>query len=220
MYGINFRALAKTITPAFLRRNGLLSFLYSVVKPLQTLNDDVVVPWRVRTKRLVEHNGQTMSMEKMLNDYYLLPYSPNTRNHDIGLSSIIYIENIADNNYLYLFNLSEGRDPVYLYNNYDAAVTYAANEYAVYGNKVYISLTGGNIGNQPDISTTEWQFYQNITYIFNASESNTYPKFIVWVPNLLGGTYETALTDDNLTLRRLVDTFRIASTHNYLIKRY
>lgn len=181
MYGINFRALFKAITPAFLRRNALLSFLYTIAKPLQTLNDSVIVPWRERTQRLVTFDGTTLLMEKCLNDYYLIPYDPNQREADITLLSIIYIENIANNNLLYLYNLSEGRDPVYFYN---------ASE-----------------GEAP-------------VYLFNLSESTTYPVFTVWVPNLLGGTYETASTDDNLELRQLIDTFRLASKYNYLIKRY
>jgi hypothetical protein len=181
MYSINFRSLFKAITPAFLRRNGLLSFLYSIAKPLQTLNNTIIVPWRERTKRLVTFDGTTISMEKCLNDYYSLPFDPNQREVDIILTSIIYIENIANNNLLYLYNRSEGRDPVYLYNDSE--------------------------GESP-------------VYIFNLSESTTYPVFTVWIPNLLGGTYETASTDDNLELRGIVDTFRLASKYNYLIKRY
>jgi len=181
MYSINFRSLFKAITPAFLRRNALLAFLYSFAKPLQTLNDTVVVPWRARVRNLVLFDGRLIMLEKRLNDEYLLIYDPNEREDDIALSAIVYIENIADNNYSYLFNLSEGRPPTYLFN---------ASE-------------GGAA-----------------TYLYNYSESGTYPRFIVWIPNLLGGTYETALTNDNLKLRKIIDTFRLASYTNYLIQRY
>lgn len=181
MYSIYFRGLFKALTPAFLRKNGLLSYLYSIAKPLQTINDTIMVPFRAKVSRLVVFDGTTIKLEKLLNDNYLLSYNPNTRDYDIGLLSIIYIENIANNNLFYLYNLSEGRPPVYLFN---------ASE-----------------GAPPN-------------YLFNLSESTTYPVFIVWVPNILLGTYETPGTDDNLLLRRLIDTFRIAGTNNYLIKRY
>lgn len=180
MYSINFRALFKAITPAFLRKDALLSYLYTIAVSLQTINDTIVVPWRTRVKKLVTFDGVTINLEKLLNDEYMLPYDPNQRDNDIALSAIIYIENIANNNYFYLFNKSEGRDPVYLYNKSEG---------------------------MPPV------------YLFNNSESNSYPQFTVWVPNLLGGTYETALTNDNLKLRKLVDTFRLAGK-TYLIKRY
>lgn len=181
MYSINFRQLFKTITPAFLRRNALLSFLYSFAKPLQTLNDTVVSPWRDRTRNLVVFDGMTIMMEKRLNDEYLLNYDPNHREGDIALTSIVYIDNVANNNLFYLYNKSEGRDPVYLYNKSELEAP---------------------------------------VYLFNLSESGTYPVFIVYVPNILGGTYETANTNDNLKLRRIIEQFRLAGRHNYLIFRY
>jgi hypothetical protein len=181
MYSINFRQLFKTITPAFLRRNALLSFLYSFAKPLQTLNTTVIVPWRARVRSLVVFDGRTLMMEKLLNDQYLLTYDPNQRENDISLSSIIYIDNVANNNLFYLYNKSEGRDPVYLYNKSEL---------------------------------------QAPVYLFNLSEAGSYPVFIVYVPNLLGGTYETANTNDNLKLRQFVERFRLAGRTNYLIFRY
>ena len=181
MYYIYFRGLVKALTPSFLRKNELLAFLYAISKPLQTLNDDLITPWRERTQRLVTFDGTTIMLEKMLNDFYMITYDPNQREADIALTAIIYIENSSDTSLWYLYNDSENRDPRYLYN---------ASE-----------------GETP-------------LYLFNESEFGTTPKFTVWIPNLLGGTYETANTDDNLKLRKLVDTFRFGSFYNYLIKRY
>lgn len=179
MYSIYFRGLFKTITPSFLRKEGLLSYLYSIAVSLQWINTNVMVPFREKVRRLVVFDGTTIMLEKLLNDQNLLPYDPNTRTHDIGLSSIIYIENKSNSNYWY--NLSEGMTPSYMFNASENETPY---------------------------------------YLFNESESPDYPVFVIWIPNLLGGTFETASTDDNLITRKLVDTFRLAGMGNYLIKRY
>ena len=138
-----------------------------------------MVPFRARVLRLVTFDGTTIMLEKLLNDQNLLPYDPNTRAHDIALSSIIYIENKANSNYWY--NLSEARPPSYMFNLSEAEEPY---------------------------------------YLWNESEAPDYPVFIVWVPTMLGGTFETAGTNDYKVTRGLVDTFRLAGMGNYLIKRY
>lgn len=57
-------------------------------------------------------------------------------------------------------------------------------------------------------------------YFYNLSDQGTFPAFTVWVPTSLGGTYETNGTQDNITLKGRINTFRLAGNNNYLIKRY
>lgn len=42
------------------------------------------------------------------------------------------------------------------YSAYNAGTTYAEDAYVTYGTRIYQSLVGSNIGNQPDISPTFW----------------------------------------------------------------
>lgn len=220
MYNITFQNIVTYLTPKFLRKTNTLNLFFALIKPLQTLNTTLTIVWRAWVLKLVTFDGRVIMLEKLLNDEYSLTYNPNTRDYDISNADIIYIENTASNNLFYVFNKAEGRPPVYLYNYWTVGASFTTDEYCVYDGFVYMSLISPNIGNQPDASPAEWQKIGQTQYLFNKSEGNLYTVFIVWIPTSLGGTYETAGTNDNLRLKKLIDTFRLASKSNYDIRRY
>ena len=182
MFSIDFGNLIKRFIPWFLR-DKIVAWMESLVKPLTTLNQTMVYPWRLRMINYLSYDGMTVHLERYLNLVYntITDYNPNIRNNQIAAVEIIYIETTANNAFRYVYNKAENNPPIYLYNNAEAAA--------------------------PE-------------YFYNVSEQGTFPAFTVWIPTALGGTYETAGTEDNIQLRGKVDMFRLAGNTNYLIKRY
>lgn len=220
MYQINWNQVFRNNTPYQWRKGAMLSWLYTIAKPLNTINQNIIVPWRIRVLELLEHDGQTSLLERLLNAKYGLSYDINVRPQDIALANIIYIETTATNNFLYVWNEVEQRSPVYLYNLWQNATAYALNDYVFFANGIYRSLAGANSGNQPGLSPAQWAFVRNCDYLYNLVEAGTYPKFTVWVPTSLGGTYENPATQDGQQIRKLINRFRLAGNNNYLVKRY
>lgn len=188
---------------------------------LQYVDNNIIVPWGVRIFKLRTYDGSIIMLERLMNLETLLSYDPNTRQNDIVARSIIYIEDKSTHNFRYLFNKAENRAPVYMYNRW-APGFYSVDErvWNRSDNGIYrciapITLPSSSPNNNP----AEWRFERTIDFWFNKSESGTYPKFIVWVPTSLGGTYETSGTNDNSFLRGIIDTYRKAGSI-YLIKRY
>jgi hypothetical protein len=48
---------------------------------------------------------------------------------------------------------------------YDAAWTYSSGAFCFYNNKIYYSLTGSNLNNQPDMSSTQWRSYLEVEFV-------------------------------------------------------
>ena len=183
MYNIDFSKLIQYFTPWFMRNSTMTKWLFSLLKPLDSLNVNVVRFWRARMEKFLSYDGMTVHLERYLNaEYYNpSPYDPNIRNQQISNADIIYIETTANNALRYVYNKAENNPPIYLYNDAESAA--------------------------PE-------------YFYNLSEQGTFPSFTVWVPTSLGGTYEVNGTQDNITLKGRVNTFRLAGYNNYLIKRY
>lgn len=220
MYQINWNQVIRNMTPYLWRKGAMLSWLYALAKPINTINQTVIVPWRIRVLELLEHDGQTSLLERLLNAKYLLIYSINTRAQDIATADIIYIETTATNNFFFVWNDIEQRTPIYMYNVWQNSTTYLINDYVFYDNFIYRSLAGSNLGNQPNTSPAQWQLIRECDYFYNLAEAGTYSKFTVWVPTSIGGTYENPATQDGQQMRKLINRFRLAGNSNYQIKRY
>jgi hypothetical protein len=117
--------------------------------------------------------------------------------------------NTADSNILYLFNRTEAREPFYTYNNYKAGLTYSADDRAHLGGRIYKSLQNGNAGNDPVSSPLYWVFENNITYLFNRSESGSTSQFdfIIYVPSSILSSVDWV--EDKA--RALVDQYRMSN---------
>ena len=87
------------------------------------------------------------------------------------------IEIINDNTILvqYVFNKAEQADNYILFNAWDDTFDYKINtlpvtgDFAVFENKVYQAKTD-NTNKQPDLNPSDWDFFKDITFLFNFSD--------------------------------------------------
>ena len=93
---VNFNILSIQLLPTFLRKERMTALLQSFVKPLQVLHDEILYKQ--------QHDGTTISLEKMLNDLFDVEDYDAT-NHDI--TKKIYIENEPSMLALYVFQDDE-----------------------------------------------------------------------------------------------------------------
>ncbi len=107
MFNVDFNLLIQLLLPSFLRKNRMIAVLNCLIAPVNALYDDFT-SYRLRTLKRLEYTGQVIYLEKLLNDTFNLM--------DI-YNSQIYIEDIADIEYDYLFNHSEALSPMILYNS-------------------------------------------------------------------------------------------------------
>ena len=81
----------------------------------------------------------------------------------------------------YVFNKAEEREAFYMFNAWDSGFDYKKNDglglpnppttnitgdFAVFENKVYQAITD-NDGKQPDTNPSDWDFFRDITFLFN-----------------------------------------------------
>jgi len=104
MFNINFHNIVDSITPAVMQRIKFKEYLYSAVKPIQSLHS-IFYNFYNQINYQLKFNAQVIYLEHYLNDLY----DPTNRG--------IYIEDVANINYTYIYNKIEGRLPLYLYNN-------------------------------------------------------------------------------------------------------
>ena len=103
MFNIDFYHITRIILPYFLRKPKQLAWLKSLIKATINVYNDFIA-YRGGTIDKLAYNSQIIYLEKLLNDKY--------NEGKVG----IYIDNIADNRYTYLYNKSEYMTPIYLYN--------------------------------------------------------------------------------------------------------
>lgn len=197
MYNLVIRTILRLLTPWFLRGAKYMRLMYSIGKPLQTLNNNgvIITDFDQAGASLFQHNqfinrfvacdARTMYLEKWLNLYWDMP--------DEGIV-------INNNNALsihYLFNTVEAADPVYFFNDWDASISYTASppEYAVYEGYVYVCISNST-GDQPDISSSKWAVLDELEYHFQSGESSGY-DFTVEVP--LAVTMQSGYSTEKIT---------------------
>ncbi len=75
----------------------------------------------------------------------------------------------------YVFNEAEKADNYILFNDWDNTFAYKINtlpvtgDFAVFENKVYQAKTN-NTNKQPDLNPSDWDFFRDITFVFNFSD--------------------------------------------------
>ena len=189
-YNFNIKGAIVKLLPNFLRKDRLQDFLYGITKKMQNLvNDTVLVTnfgqadssfyqFTVYIQKFLRFNSQTIFLEKYLNDEYdtgaSYPYS--------STNSAIYVDNTAKA-LIYLFNIDEPGPNNYGYNIWRTTITYSADDYILYKNKIYKSLLGTNLNKQPGSETTYWEFYsQDVPYLYNEDEDSTAIDFTIYIP--------------------------------------
>ncbi|KGO89731.1 hypothetical protein Q764_05920 [Flavobacterium suncheonense GH29-5 = DSM 17707] len=82
--------------PTFLRKVKHLALLRSFVTPLVKLHDDTLYK--------IQHDGRTIYLEKLLNEYYQVT-GYDTQNHEA--TKLIYIDDLPDVEKLYIYQNEE-----------------------------------------------------------------------------------------------------------------
>lgn len=118
---VDFRALANSAMPHFLRQPKLSALVKTVMYPLQDKNADLVELQRTNFSAQTT-TSQVVSLEGFLNAEYGIAYDPATRDADIAAGNIIYIETL-DRGIQYVFKQIEGKD-VLVYKNEDEGTTF------------------------------------------------------------------------------------------------
>ena len=108
MFNIDFRHIIYNLTPYFLRSDANLSFLYSLVEAVGELNI-IFNSFRDNTLYLLQFTSQIIYLEHYLNDQF----------DPIGRG--IYIDNIEELDWLFLFNVVEQKPPLFIFNKAEAA---------------------------------------------------------------------------------------------------
>ncbi len=201
MFNINFRDIVLKNWIPFLRKQKTIDFLYSLIKPLQSLNDSFNL-FRNKVSSDLSYNSQVIQLERLLNDCY----DPTQRR--------IFIEDTANIDYNYLYNELENREAVYFYNNWDLNVRYAVNEFsvAIIGSSTIVYQSKlNNKGKIPSSNPSYWKTHKIISYYKNSSEFDNLIRYIIHIPLLI--------TFNELELRNKVDKYNAAS-YKYLINTF
>ena len=174
MFNINVRDIALKLVPPLLRKTKLVEFLYSIIKPLQTINDSFSL-FRNDIDYALSFNAQIIYLEHFLND----KYDPNLRR--------IYITDVANIKHNYIYNNVESFTPIYLYNNYRPTESYVAGDFVAVpivgvGTHVYKARLD-NSGMYPLTNSNYWQLVGDNIYILNEIEYISQLHYIVNVPD-------------------------------------
>ncbi len=182
-YLIVFRTVTNFLTPWFLRTADYLRYKYSIIKPLQDLNNDGIVvrdfgeanPSMYQHHRMLSRFGKfgaaRQELEKWLNLYW----------DDPDERIVIVNNNTAP--ITYLFNTAEEANDVFFFNQWDSGVTYhnsSIEDYVHFANRIYVSLVL-NTNKQPDLFPAGWSQFSQPIFFFNDGEPAA-ADFIVEVP--------------------------------------
>lgn len=173
MFNIDFKGILFQLTPHFFRTDeDLLRRMFSAIKPLQNLNNDLKIVTSFGQKNssfysfvlfirnFIRFDARTIYLEKFLNLIYDSSFER------------IFIVNTNVLGVLYLFNKIEEREDVFFYNNWDSAFDYKINDLPITGdfvafeNKIYQAKTD-NDDKQPNLNPSDWEFVKEITFLFN-----------------------------------------------------
>ncbi len=103
---INFNKLTVWLLPTFLRRNNHIAWLSAIIYPIVTLYD--------RTLYRMQHNGQVIYLEKVLNQWFLVEgYNPDQHKN----TKTVHIANAYYARRKYLYQDYEQK-PIYLGKTY------------------------------------------------------------------------------------------------------
>lgn len=193
MFNVNYRDVIIAVTPHFLRKDNFKRILFSIIKPLQTLNNNgtpiqffnqknvSLFPFTLFITRFLQVEQTTLGIQKYLNELF----DPTDE----------LIEIVNNNTPLlvdYDFNNSEVHIIDFGYNNWDSTVDYAATGEFVLGadGEVYESNTTPNLNNEPpnaswDLISTDDEFLFNEADIYPPDYTIKLPVIITADPDNL-----------------------------------
>ena len=107
MFNIDFQHIVYNLTPFFKRTAALLDWLYSLIRPLKEVNNGFV-SFVSNTEYNLTFTSETNVLERFLNDQF----DPVSRG--------IFITNINEVDFQFIFNKVENKAPVYIFNKSEA----------------------------------------------------------------------------------------------------
>lgn len=196
MFNIDWNWFAQIAMPEWWRKTRMVAFVRVLLSPIAYLHG-VFLAFRARTIYNMQHTGQTMSLEHILNDRF----DPIDRG--------IWIENMDDLTQTYIYRKVEERPTPYLYRKWRMGITYSAG-HRVSWNGVIWQATLENT-NEPPGNNAFWAYVRRTFRLIRKGEALQPFDFIVWVPLLL--------VFDEAEMRSLINTYRMAGKR-YSIQTY
>ncbi len=180
MYNINWPLWIFQRIPKYVRKPIYTAFLTVLIKPVINLHAAFVM-FRNGVLSKVQYTGQTIYLERLLND----TYSPALRD--------IYINTVADDNSFVIYNKVEVQPPVFFYSKWSSSVSYAILDRSIINGNVYRSLTA-NLNAAPATSTSDWALESAFQPMFNLLEFQYMPSFVVYVRTTFTQTIQLTAT--------------------------
>jgi len=107
VFNIDFQHIAYNLTPFFKRTTAFIDWLYSLTRPLKEINLGFV-SFVSNTEYNLTFTSETNVLERFLNDQF----DPISRG--------IFITNINEVDFQFIFNKAENKPPVYIFNKSEA----------------------------------------------------------------------------------------------------
>lgn len=200
MFNILFSYLAAILTPTRLRQPKFLAWIALTVTYLKTVYDKYI-EFREQKMYLINFTGQTMYLEKYLQDVFDCP----------GI--------FISDGYLaipfYLYNSDESYLPVYVGNLFSLGSIYKAGNEVIYQNYFYEYTNTGN-GSYPDSDPSAVRGDEIETYIINKEETTSANDFIVNVPS----EYYNLMSEDDLNKMHSIINYYKLVNKTYSIKSF
>lgn len=128
MFNVDFKDIVLKWLEPDLRLPKILDFIYSMMKPLKSINNDFQA-FRNHVNYKLLFNGQVIYLERYLNDVYD-PINRRIFITDAIRKPINYVYNkLEDKPKIYVYNESELHTPIFLYNKSesDGSITFWVN---------------------------------------------------------------------------------------------
>jgi hypothetical protein len=127
-----------------------------------------------------------------------------------GVLKRIYIENVADQDRIYIYNKVELLPKTYYYNKWKGTMPFSTDDVIQYALKVY-KAKSNNLNVNPSTNPSVWEFVKDAPILRNKVEYDLVDDFIVWVP--------TGLVFDENEMKAVVNLYKYAGL-NYSIQIY
>ena len=111
MFNVDFKKAIYNLLPFFLRAENSTAWLYSLQQPLKALNNTFVA-FRLNINYRLQFTAQIIYLEHYLNDQF----DPSARG--------LFITNIEENDFTFIYNNVEQNAPTYFYNKAEAQPSY------------------------------------------------------------------------------------------------
>jgi hypothetical protein len=155
MFNINWRKFIILALPSFLRNQRMIDWLEVAFKPIKR-NWQEFLSFRQAILFKLRYNGQTIKLERLLNDLY----DPILRR--------IHIVKEKPKPRITIFNREEAKQTFVLFNRWEAGVTYQPGQFAKVGNYVYRAIAA-NINQNPE-QWSSWEVFREVVPLRNREE--------------------------------------------------